>query len=80
MYNTDTMPGESGGPVFVTSRYDTNTNSTNPNDIVELKTVIGINTYECKDENNVGLWNQANRMTSEMLQFYLNNPYNTYEE
>ncbi len=68
-YKADTSSGESGGPVFVTTRYQIGTDSA-----VETKTVIAIHAA-AGNTNNGGT-----RMNSELLKFYLANSYNTFEE
>ncbi len=67
-YDTVAIEGDSGGPVFVPTTYIINTN------VYSINTVIGIHTY------NAGTLRQGNLITPEMRQFYLSNPYNTFEE
>lgn len=70
-YSNDASGGNSGGPVYVTTRYTTDgTNWT------EFNTVVGI----CTGHDYLGSvdCNDAKKITEPLLQFYLNNPYIGY--
>lgn len=67
-YTADASGGNSGGPAFVTTTYQTGTDEP-----IEVKTVFAIHTAGAT-------YNGGVRITSELMQFYLNNPFNTYEE
>ncbi len=71
-YTADTGAGQSGSPIIVASKYRTNSGSW-----TELKTVIGVHAYGATTTSPT---NKGVRFTAEHLQFYKNNPYNTYEE
>lgn len=64
-YNTDTSGGNSGGPLYVTTTFNNKT----------YYTVIGIHGYGNVTCNGSSMrYNAAIRMTTNLLQFYKNNP------
>ncbi len=68
-YDTDTSPGNSGGPVYIKKYYTTG------NTTVYTNTVVGIcSGHDPNLLNDLEWKNTACRITSPILQFYLNNP------
>ncbi len=70
-YFVDSSGGTSGGPAFVNCSYQIGEDAA---DAVYYKTVFAIHTASGTNANG------GVRMTPELMRFYLNNPYNTYEE
>ncbi len=64
-YDADMTAGQSGGPVYATTKFNGKT----------YYTVIGINTYETTYEDKVAGYNFGTRITPSLMQFYLANPY-----
>lgn len=68
-YDNDVNGGNSGGPIYVTTRYTTNGTTWN-----EYNTAVGICTGADAIPGTQNDVNDAKRITPTMLQFYFNNP------
>ncbi len=71
-HTADTTGGQSGGPVFTSMSYTVGTD-----DPITFNTAIGIITGATGSSTGS---NRSTKFTAEHLQFYRNNPYNTFEE